>query len=61
MEHDSKLREEPRPENLESSEPEETSEWLESLEGLLATVGPKGTELLLKRVLDRAHYHGMSL
>ena len=61
MEHNFKLREEPTPENLKNGEPEETSEWLESLEGLLATVGPKGTQFLLKRVLDRAHHHGMSL
>src|SRR3990172_11153961 len=42
-------------------QPEETAEWVESLEALISQEGLPRTQALLKRLLDRAHRRGMSL
>ena len=42
-------------------DPDETQEWMESLDEVLAREGPERTEFLLRKLLNRAHHHGVSL
>src|SRR4029453_11878747 len=39
---------------LPDSDPTETQEWLDSLEGVVRTAGPERADFLLRRVLKRA-------
>src|SRR5262245_19134088 len=47
--------------SLADTDPEETKEWLESVEEVLAREGPERTQYILRQVLSRAHRHGVSL
>ena len=47
-------------ENREDLNPQETSEWLEALEGLLEEGGKERAAYLLERLSDRAAQHGIT-
>src|SRR5215470_13743093 len=49
------------PELFPDKDPEETQEWMESLDEVLVREGPERTQFLLRRLLSRAHHHGISL
>jgi len=42
-------------------DPDETSEWLDSLEGVLRTQGPERARFLLEALLEKAHNEGVRL
>ena len=46
--------EEIKAQNIADTDPEETQEWLESLEEVLAREGPQRTQYLLSQLLDLA-------
>jgi len=48
-------------EYIGDADPEETREWLESLEEVLSREGPERTQFILSQLLDKAHRHGISL
>src|SRR6266568_2560044 len=56
-----KSLETPAAELLPDRDPEETQEWMESLDEVLAREGPERTQFLLRELLNRAHHHGVSL
>src|SRR5262245_63365351 len=42
-------------------DPEETAEWLDSLEGVLRSQGPDRARFLLEALLEKAHNEGVQL
>ncbi|MBI2817317.1 MAG: pyruvate dehydrogenase (acetyl-transferring), homodimeric type [Acidobacteria bacterium] len=46
---------------IPDTDPQETNEWLESIDEILAREGPQRTKFLLRELLHRAHRHGVSL
>jgi pyruvate dehydrogenase E1 component len=46
---------------LEDLDPQETAEWLEALEAVVAADGPSRAEDLLQRVISSAAHHGVSV
>src|ERR1039457_2543217 len=56
-----KSQETPPAKLLPDRDPEETQEWMESLDEVLAREGPERTQFLLRQLLGRAHQHGIPL
>lgn len=46
---------------LNDADPEETSEWMASLDGLLSDAGPERARYLMLRLLERANRHRVAL
>ena len=61
MKQDLKVQEPEKSEILSDIDPEETREWLDSLEEVLSEEGPERAQFLLRSLLNKAHRHGISL
>ncbi|MDR0990931.1 MAG: pyruvate dehydrogenase (acetyl-transferring), homodimeric type, partial [Propionibacteriaceae bacterium] len=49
------------PANLPETDPEETNEWLDSLDGLIAKAGPNRARYVMLRLLERARERQVAL